>query len=443
MTTTMPPTPPTLAGPAAGVRPGSSLTPAADSLHLAGEHFAAAALYLLAGTAGLIWIAPELAAGAYPSPHVAGITHLFTLGWLTTTIFGALYQLLPVALGAPVRSTRLGHAGFWAFAPGAGLFAAGVATGSMAVRHAGIALVATGIVLAAGNVVASLPRARVRDVTWAAVATAISFLVSTLALGVILLHNLHTGFIAAARLRVLAVHLHVAIVGWALLMIVGVSHRLLPMFLLAHGADTRWTRRALVLVATGVLALAIGILVQVAPLAWLGAGLLEAGLASFLYQAYAFYRVRVKRKLDVGMRFAAVALGFLAASALLGPAVLATGTAHARLATAYVAVGLLGGVVLYVVGFFYKIVPLLAWTVHYRSRAGREPVPTVAQTYSARLATIQLVLMAMGVAILAGGIGVGAPHAVRCGSLLFLAGMLIFMGQLVRVARGRQQGAHP
>lgn len=31
-------------------------------------------------------------------------THLFTLGWITTSILGALYQLLPVALGVPVRS---------------------------------------------------------------------------------------------------------------------------------------------------------------------------------------------------------------------------------------------------------------------------------------------------------------------------------------------------
>ena len=82
------------------------MTPAADSIRLAAEHFAASILYLMAGAAGLVWIAPELATGAYASPHVAGVTHLFTLGWITTTIFGALAQLLPVALGAPIRSYR-------------------------------------------------------------------------------------------------------------------------------------------------------------------------------------------------------------------------------------------------------------------------------------------------------------------------------------------------
>jgi hypothetical protein len=163
---------------AAPATPASSASaaapvPARSNVGLAGEHFAAATLYLLAGAIGLVWIAPELSIGAYPSPRVAGITHLFTLGWLTTTIFGALYQLLPVALGAPIRSLKLGHAEFWTFAPGAGIFAAGVATSSTLLHHIGIALVSIGVILGVTNVALTLPRAKQRDVTWAAMALAI------------------------------------------------------------------------------------------------------------------------------------------------------------------------------------------------------------------------------------------------------------------------------
>jgi hypothetical protein len=435
----------TPAAPAASTRPAftpgpgapGGLAPAAGSIRLAAEHFVAATLYLLAGALGLLWVAPGLAAGAYLSPHVAGVTHLFTLGWLTMTVFGALCQLLPVALGTPVRSTRLAHAGFWAFAPGVGLFAAGVATSQVALHHAGILLVATGILLVLANVGGALPRARTRDVTWAAIALALGFLASTLVLGIVLLHNLHTGFIGGARVRVLATHLHVAIVGWLLLMIVGVSHRLLPMFLLSHGADTSWTRRALALLASGVVVLGMGLTLQQPAAAWGGALLLLGGLGCFFRQAYAFFRARVRKKLDVGMRFVATALAFLATSAILGVAVLASGASHPRLATAYVITGLLGGIVLYVIGFFYKIVPLLAWTARFRGRMGKEPVPTVAQLYSARLGYVQLGLMAGGVAILSAGTAAGSAHAARCGAVLFLGGVLVFLGQLGRVARGR------
>ena len=123
---------------------GGAPTPSPSSVLLAGEHFAAAMLYLAAGAIGLVWIAPELAIGAFASPHVVGVAHLFTLGWLTTTIFGALYQLLPVALGAPLRSVRAGHASFWTFVPGVALFATGIAANLTVLHHLGIALIATG-----------------------------------------------------------------------------------------------------------------------------------------------------------------------------------------------------------------------------------------------------------------------------------------------------------
>jgi hypothetical protein len=431
--------PPQPARQAAPARAPARAMPVAapTSVRLPGEHFAAAILYLVAGAVGLVWIAPELSIGAYPSPRVAGVTHLFTLGWLTTTIFGALYQLLPVALGAPLRSVRVAHASFWAFAPGAGLFAAGVATGASPLHHAGIALVAVGIVLAVGNLALSLPRAPSRDVTWWAVAMALAFLASTLVLGVVLLHNLHTGFLAEARLRVLGTHLHVALVGWALMMMVGVSHRLLPMFLLSHGGDTRWTKRALALLAGGVALLATGLTLRQPAATWAGTAMLEAGVGCFVWQALAFYRARVRRQIDVGMRYAGAALGFLVVSALLGAAVLVAGAAHPRLATAYVVVGLLGGIILYVVGFFYKIVPLLAWTVRYRDRMGTGTAPTVAQTFSARVAHVQLALMALGVALTAAGIAAASVHVTRCGAVLFLGGVVLFVTQIVRVAAGR------
>jgi hypothetical protein len=433
------PTPHRVTSMPAGVA-GSAVSPATGSIRLAGQHFAAAMLYLLAGSVGLVWIAPELAAGDYLSPHVAGVTHLFTLGWLTMTIFGALYQLLPVALGAPIRWPKLGHASFWTFAPGAGAFACGVADGSTMLHHVGVGLVAVGVILAVANIAATLPRARSRDVTWAAIAIAITYLASTLILGIVLLHNIHTGFIAAARVHVLATHLHVAIVGWALIMIVGVAHRLLPMFLLAHGADARWTKRALALLAAGVPVLAFGINAQIAVASWVAVLLMESGLACFLYQAAAFFRARVRKRIDIGMRFAAAGLAFLVIAALLGPLVLWRGPGATRLATVYVLLGLVAGIVMFVSGFFYKIVPLLAWTARYSGPSSKSGAPTVAQMFSARVAGTQLAVMVSALVILSTAILAGSVVGAYAGAGLFAVGVLLFASQIGRVALGGPRG---
>jgi len=367
------------------------------------------------------------------------VTHLFTLGWLTMTIFGALYQLLPVALGAPIRWPKLGHVSFWTFAPGAGLFACGIADGSTLLHHVGVGLVAIGVILAVTNIAATLPRARSRDVTWAAIAIALAYLSSTLVLGVVLLHNVHTGFIAAARVHVLATHLHVAIVGWALIMIVGVAHRLLPMFLLAHGASARWTKRAIVLLACGLPLLALGVNAQIPAASWMAVALLELGLACFINQAVSFFRARVRKRIDVGMRFAAAGVGFLVVAALFGPVVLWRGPSATRLATVYVLLGLVAGIVVFVSGFFYKIVPLLAWTARYG--AGRTAgAPTVAQLFSVRVAEIQLGVMVSALAILAVAILIGSASGTYTGAGLFVLGVLLFASQIGRVALGQPRG---
>jgi hypothetical protein len=419
------------------------VNPAPESIRLSAEHFAAATLYLVAGAVGLVWIAPQLASGDYLSPRVAGVTHLFTLGWLTTTIFGALYQLLPVALGAPIRWPRVAHASFWTFAPGAGLFACGIADGSTRLHDAGLTFVTTGIVLAMINIISSLRRSDARDVTRAAIALAICFLASTVGLGALLVHNLDTGFIAAARARVLTTHLHVALVGWALIMMAGVAHRLLPMFLLAHNADTRRTKFAVAAFATGLIGLAIGLNAPSSLATWLGVALLEIGVMCFARQSYAFYRARVRRRIDIGIRFVGASFGFLLLAAGLGPFVVVFGSRMPRLAIAYLTLGLLGGVVQFVVGFFYKIVPLLAWTAIYRDRMGKHGVPSVADLYSATVARMQLAVMPVSIGVIAAGVLAGSAAIVYAGAALFLAGVLLFAAQLVRVARGRHIRALP
>lgn len=412
-------------------------TPAPESLRLAGHHFTTATCFLLAGSIGLVWIAPQLAQGQYLSPHVAGVTHLFTLGWITIAIFGALCQFLPVALGVPIRSPRAAHIALILLAPGVALFAAGVITSANAVRLAGLVLVAAGILTMATNLYLSLAASDRRDPTWAGVTIGLTFLVSTLVFGIILVHNLETGFVARSRLLILASHMHLALIGWVLVMITGVSHRLMPMFMLAHGGTNRWTARALTAFALGVPVLIVGLLLEVVLIRWIGAALLLSGLGMFATQVRAFHKVRMKRKLDSGLKFAMTAVGYMLVAAILGVAVLFAGMRHNRLATSYITVGLLGGLVMYVVGFYYKIVPLLAWTWRYRGQMGRQKVPTVAQMFSARLAEVQLALMAGGVALIGTGIGFGLAVAVRLGALLFAGGTIVFASQLARVAVGQ------
>ncbi|HEX6909909.1 MAG TPA: hypothetical protein VF142_05930 [Longimicrobium sp.] len=428
---------PTAAPRAPAAAPGGLLTGNAPPPWLPAEHFAAALVFWLAGAAGLVWVAPDLAAGAFPVSRVVAVAHLFTLGWITTSIQGALYQFLPVALGVPIRSRRAAHAGFVLYVPGLALFVGGLAAGSHPARMAGAALFGTALLLFIGNLAATLRRAPERTLTWWALTGAASSLLATVALGISLAGNLHWGYLGANRFAAVGVHLHVAVAGWVMMTVVGVAHRLLPMFLLSHGAPERPAKVALALLAAGVAALLALHHALTPTLKWTVAALLAGGLAAFLVQAALFFRHRRKPALDPGLRLAAVALSFLGLALGLAPVFLARGVAAPRVATAYGIALVLGGLSLFVAGHYYKILPFLVWFHRFGPLVGKQAVPRVAELYSARTGEAALALLAAGTAGLAGATLAGAAWAARPAALVFAAGAVVLALQMLTIVRTR------
>lgn len=427
---------PAVAPPIPGFSASSDSVP---PFRLPGEHFAAALAFLLLGAAGLVRVAPDLAEGIFPLPSVVATAHLFTLGVITTSILGALYQFLPVALGTPIRSVRVAHLSFWLYVPGLALFLCGLLTPLHATAiPAGAALFSLGLLLFLGNLAATLARVERRDLTWWALAGAGFFLLATIALGLTLAGNIRWGYMGGeARLAAVGVHLHIAAAGWILLVIIGVAQHLLSMFLLSHGVPKWPARLAVGLIATGAMLLTVmdhsGLALPYA----LPAALIWAGTLSFLAQAALSFRRSMKPRLDPGMRLAGAGLGFLALALGLGPAAYAQGIAAPRLWVAYVTALVLGGFTLFVAAHLYKIIPFLVWFHRFGPLAGKQPVPAVSDLYDARLAGTAALLLAIGAAGLVAAILTGRPAAARFAAAVFASGTILEAGQLLAVSRRR------
>src|SRR5690606_19465824 len=223
----------------------------------------------------------------------------------------------------------------------------------------------------------------------------------------------------------LGVHIHVAAAGWIGLVMVGVAHRLLPMFLLSHGAS-EWPGRF----AVGLIGAGVAVLLAFHHQLTLGlkcaiALLLMGGVGSFLVQAALFFRYRKKPALDPGLRLAAFAfLGFISAVAI-APFVLTLGFSAPRAATAYAVSLILGGFSLFVAGHYYKIVPFLVWLHRFGPLVGKRPVPRVADLYSTRLAAVAVTLLAGGSAGLTLSTLLGAVEAARPSALAFAVGAAV------------------
>lgn len=401
---------------------------------LPGEHFAAALAFFVCGALGLAVVAPDLADGAFYRGRVVAVVHLFTLGWIILSIFGALCQFLPVAVGRPLRFQKAAHVSFALQVSGAVTFVAALLSENATLLHIGACALSGAFVLFAANLAATLAPAKDRPLTWWALAGAAVFLVVTPAYGVVLALNLHDGMLGAARFAVVAAHAHIALVGVVLLVMVGVAHRLLPMFMLSHGASERPGWIAVASLFTGALLLAV----PFGP-AWrlvVAAALVAVGVVAFLVQAFSFFRNRKRRAVDPGMRLAGAGLVGVASALVLAPFALTRGLADMHLLATYFVV-LLGAVALFVAGHYYKIVPFIVWYDRFGPLVGKQKVPKVAELYSETAALVDLVLLVSGYAGLAVATYVGLPALARASALVFAAGAVVEAVVIARVAQRR------
>ena len=103
------------------------------------------------------------------------------------------------------------------------------------------------------------------------------------------------------------------------------------------------------------------------------------------------------------------------------------------MAIAYAVVTLGGWVSLTIVGMMLKIVPFLVWYRAYSPRAGREPVPTLAQLSSPRAEALAYGLLTGGIVLLAAAGLVGDSIWIRAAGVVLALGALAFAAALSRV----------
>jgi hypothetical protein len=413
-------------------------------------YFACAAAAFVTGALGTAWLAPELT-GHYYHPHVVALTHTITLGWITMAIMGATYQMVPVVLERPIWSERIAR---WQL----GIVAVAV-TGMVAHFYLGTwpglvgaaALLAAGIGLYLVNLAVTFgglgrrgsslrlftpwtPTARLMAMSFAGLALTTLF-------GLSLAANHLVRFLPGEFFPTLHAHVHLALLGWVTPMMLGVSARVYPMFLLAP-APGPWTiRLQICAVALGVPALVAGLL-GVPGLTLLGT--LAVAAAALVHGAWVARMVRARKRadLDWSLRFTITATAFLAPAIVLGVAIAGDALAGPPVALAYAVVVLGGWISLTIVGMMLRIVPFLVWYRVYGPRAGREPVPTLAALSSPRLEGASYALLTGGTGVLAAALLAADATWVRVGGTMLSLGALAFAAVLVRIFR-HLAGARP
>jgi hypothetical protein len=330
--------------------------------------FGSAVGWLLAGSAGLVIVAPDLAAGVYQQPRVFAVTHMFTLGVIASAIFGALHQFVPAVMGVPIRHPRVAWWGFWLTQAGVAVLVVSLWRWSPSLQSVAWVVLLAAVGCASMNTLPARRRAvRNRLVgLYASLghsALGLAMLVAAVRIGDGL------GWWHTPREGLLAVHFHLGAVGFGTLTAIGMTSRMLPAFLESEGTPDGALDWIGWVLAAGLVSYSAGQLTGVPGLTWLGAAGMLVSLVAHLAILARYFQRRTRRAFDPGLGFiAAASVGYLLAI-VAGVGILAMAPRPGRAWMAYAVLGVVAWLVTLVIGVMHRVAPRIV--AGYRARRGR------------------------------------------------------------------------
>jgi len=364
-------------------------------------HFVFAALMFL--TAGVVMIvaAPHLVLPYHLNPEMLTVTHLMVLGFITMIIFGSLYQLIPVVMEVKLYSEILAKITFWLLGTGILILVFNFWEADFGSNQNWLwfevsgTLILTAVILFAVNTLVSASRSDRMDMGNIFVITSIIYLVLTVSLAILVVINFAYPYIPVSVLDLLKMHLTLGLTGWFLFLVIGVSSKLMPMFLIIHKLPDYLLKYAYFLLNAGVIALAT--VYYFYPQPWvimLSALPILAGIILYLSYNYYAFKHRFRKNLDTGMKLSKTAFFLLAFTVLLGivsmvnPGFLST--FQLRIDIAFIMSILFGFLTALILGQTYKTLPFIVWLQKYSAKVGKQKIPLPQEIYSEKIANLHM-----------------------------------------------------
>ncbi|HEX5959370.1 MAG TPA: hypothetical protein VFY92_12050 [Hyphomicrobiaceae bacterium] len=413
------------------------------------SYFAAALVSLLAGEA-LMALGYGFPHATLQEPATLILVHVVAIGWLSLLMCGALFQFLPVLVAQPLHDNMLPLPTLAALV--AGLVAlilgflqlAGVVDPAPPFFALAGALLGVGFTLVLWNLARTLWAAQSWSLPARFVIVGLASVAATAALGIIFALVLggatdYEPFIALTA-GGLSLHAIAGLGGWLTFTAMGVSYRLLAMFMLAPDLERPSTKAALYL---GSAALAIAIVGGVLAILLRGESslaLLLAGgvglvaLAFYGTDVLHLYRARKRPRIELNSRMAVLALASLAGSVVLTVALLALGDLDDQIAAVVflVAFGWLSGLGL---AKLYKIVAFMTWLECYGPVLGKAQTPRVQDLVIEPRAIKWFWLYFVGVWAGTAALVAGQPRLFQACATAMLVATGGIIAQLVRTRR--------
>ncbi len=369
--------------------------------------------------------------GTYFSGKILAITHLAVLGWGSMIIFGALYQLIPVVFNTSLYSEKLALITFWIFAISIVfmVYSFWTAAFTTSLIHAS-GLMFISLLLFIINILLTKKRGKT-NIQSKFITGAVYWLFFTELLGLLMAFNFKYNFFAEVHLYYLKVHAHLGLIGWFLLLIIGVSSTLIPMFFVSHQANEKKLNFTFYLINVGLIMLALDwLFIKSGFLIYLNWTLIASGIVLYLSFIAESYKKRLKKDLDVGMRYTVIAVLLMSVPLLLSLLILINFNFESsllmRITTLYGFSIIFGLITAIILGQTYKTLPFIIWLDKYKNYIGKYKTPLPRELYSEKVSKFQLYFYLITITAFTIGLVLNQIIAISIGSYAFLAVAILY-----------------
>ena len=364
--------------------------------------------------------------GSLTDLKVVGWAHLFLLGFVMIIIFGAMAQLIPVALEVGHFSVDLYYVIFPTLSIGTILMVIGFWFVPVLLPYGGL-LVLVAMVVFLYETLMTLKQTTTNSLTVKCIKSGNIFLTIAITIGFLMALAIAEG-IGIDISRFLPIHIILVLVGYVTITVVGLSMILLPMFGLAHGYDDSSVNLAFKILVGSVIAFSIFKLIGLNFLANIALLAMAVGIGFYLKQLVILYKIRARKLHDIWYKHIYIAFISLGIATIFLVLWLLSG----------IEVFLKSGIWLFLMGFFtfvinghlIKIIPFLVWFERFSPLVGKRKVPMLHEMLPDREVNFSFWLSFSGMAISAIGLLFNSDTLFK-GGVSILALGAIFMVRTV------------
>jgi hypothetical protein len=389
-----------------------------------------AALSFLVSTILLFFSAPAFIQH-YFHPHTLAITHAMALGWGTMIILGAGHQLIPVLIESKLFSNVLAYLSFLLAAVGIPMlvYAFYVFNTGWPALWGGL-LINAAIIIYLINLGISLSTSRHTNVHAIFAFTAVCWLLVTSGAGLILVLNFTYPVLLNDSLSYLPLHAHLGIVGWFLLMIIGVGSRLIPMFLISKYDNPTVLWWIFALINTSLLSF-IGLFAYfpVSYVFLLPVLLAMSGLVMFGFYIYQSYNQRLRKQVDKPVKVSLLSVLMTVLPLVVLPVIMVgtmTVANNTRIVLTYGFTIFFGWITAIILGMTFKTLPFIVWNRLYHRKAGSGKTPDPKEMFNPKIFSIMAIIYIAGFILFTIGIIFSYVPILKSSAILLLTAATLY-----------------